>query len=178
MSSPQHARIGRQRGVALAFGLIILLVITVIGIGAMRSSIFELHMARNEEARVTALERAQSIVDATITVASNLLVAGAVGNTNCKGAYYANDNCTSGSVTFDDSLDDATINARASVRVERLAPEFAPAPRVIGSSVNIFEAAQFAVEGTYDARATREGRATVAQGVMVLVATGQQGTLN
>ena len=116
MKRQQTATAARQRGVALAFGLIILLVITVIGIGAMRSSIFELHMARNEEARVTALERAQSIVDATITVASNLLVAGSVSDTNCKGAYYANDNCTSSSVTFDNSLDDATINARASVR--------------------------------------------------------------
>ena len=58
----------RQRGVALAVGLIILLLLTVLGITAMRSSIFELQMARNEESRLTALERAQSIIDAMITV--------------------------------------------------------------------------------------------------------------
>ena len=54
----------RQRGVALAVGLIILLLPTVLGISAMRGSIFELQMARNEEARLSAFERAQSIIDA------------------------------------------------------------------------------------------------------------------
>ena len=42
----------------------------------MRGSIFELQMARNEESRLIGAERAQSIIDATMTVASNLLVAG------------------------------------------------------------------------------------------------------
>lgn len=168
-----------QRGVALAFALMMLVIITVIGVTAMRSSIFELGMARNEEARLAALEKAQSIVDATMTMSSNLLVAGSVGETNCTSGYeYPDDNdpCDSYTVTLDDGLDDPTITTYASSRVERLQPEFQAPPAVIGSSITVFEAAQFSVEGTFDARSSRQGASTVAQGVMVLVATGQQGS--
>jgi Na+-transporting methylmalonyl-CoA/oxaloacetate decarboxylase gamma subunit len=171
-----HSLPAKQRGVALAFGLLILLIITVIGIAALRGSLFELQMARNEESRVTALERAQSIIDATVAVASNLVVAGSVGNTNCVGSAFSG--CTTSSVSLDTAMSSGAFQNRSSVRVERLAPEFAPAPRIVGSSVNVFEAAQFRVESTYDARNTREGRASLAQGVMVLVATGQQGTVS
>ena len=163
-----------QRGVALAFGLLLLVVITIVSIAAMRGSIFELQMARNEEARITAFERAQSIIDGTVAVITNLVVAGQVDDTNCLGTEYTG--CDSTTVALDANVD-AAISSRASVRVTRLAPEFAPAPPVAGSSANVFEAAQFEVESTYDATSTREGRASLAQGVMVLVATGQQGTL-
>jgi hypothetical protein len=164
----------REQGVALAFGLLMLLLISVIGIATLRGSLFELNMSRNEESRITALERAQSLVDAAIVVNGNLVVAGKVGDTNCSGAAYPN--CTSSNVLLDQSVSNDDFQNRSSIRIERLAPEFAPAPRIIGSSINVFEAAQFRVESVYDARNTREGRAGVAQGVMVLVATGQQGT--
>lgn len=180
---PSHSCKPRRReaGVALAVGLLILLIITVVTVVSLRSSVFELQMARNEEARMSAFERAQSIIDGTVAIASNLIVAGDVGDTNCAGSYYPG--CTSTSVTLSNGIpindpnEPAWEQGRVSVRVERLAPELKPAPRVVGSSANVFEAAQFKVEGTYDARSTREGKASLAQGVMVLVATGRQSNI-
>jgi len=164
-----------ESGVALALALLMLLILTVIGVSSLRSSIFEFQMARNEEARVSAFQRAQSIVDGTVSKTSNLIVAGKVDDTTCIGPYFSG--CTAtGGITLDTtfSATGSPFIGRTSVRVTRLAPEYAPAPAWLGASSAAFEAAQFSVEGTYDATDRREGRAGLGQGVMVLVAVGQQ----
>jgi hypothetical protein len=169
---------GRQSGVALAVGLMLLLVLTVIGIGAMRSSLMELQMARNEESRSSSFQRAQSLIDATLSNTSNMIVSGAVGDVTCqqkdigKRASPSSNACTAGSVTLLADLIAAPHDVRSSVFVERLSPEFTPAPRGLGFSVD-FDAAQFQIDSEYDARTAKLGRSALAQGVMVIVKASQ-----
>lgn len=64
-SSPPR-RPSHQRGAALATALLFLIVLTLLGLGALREGRLNLRMAANEEARVNALETAQSWVDALL----------------------------------------------------------------------------------------------------------------
>lgn len=61
-----------QRGVALATALVFLVILTLLGVFAMRASTTELRLARNEQARIEALETAQAVVDAVAADSANL----------------------------------------------------------------------------------------------------------
>jgi Tfp pilus assembly protein PilX len=175
----------RQQGVALVVSLIILLILTVITVTAMRSSIFELQMSRNEQARVEAFERAQSIIDAVIAVVANMPVTSGYGyclasnttstiiDSNTGNAKDCQDDAVSFPSGLTSTEKDALMKDAVAI-VERTAPEFVTAPRVVGSSAAVFQGAQFAVEARYDGTASKQGRVDLVQGVMVLVSTGQQ----
>jgi hypothetical protein len=64
----------RQRGAALATALFFLVVITILGLAAMRAGQTDLRLALNEESRVTALQSAQSLLDALLESRANLVV--------------------------------------------------------------------------------------------------------
>ena len=72
-----------QRGIALATALIFLVVITVLGLVAVRSSTTELRLASNEQVRVEALQTAQSVVDAVLAVPANTPVNGNIDYRRC-----------------------------------------------------------------------------------------------
>lgn len=171
-----------QRGVALAVSLLILLVLTVITVTAMRSSIFELQMARNEQARVEAFERAQSIIDAVVAVVGNMPVTAGYGYclaTDKISSIVSPDNgsnidCKDESIEFEPALDEDAVMEDAVAVVERISPEFVTPPRQVGSSTAVFEGAQFSVTARYDGTESKQGRAELVQGVLVLVPTGQQ----
>lgn len=57
--TPAH----RQRGAALATALFFLVVITILGLAAMRAGQNDLRLALNEETRITAVQRAQSLLE-------------------------------------------------------------------------------------------------------------------
>lgn len=59
-------RLSRQSGAALATALLFLVILTLLGIGALRESRVALRMAANDESRVNALEVSQSLVDALL----------------------------------------------------------------------------------------------------------------
>lgn len=63
-----------QRGAALATTLFFLVVITLLGLAAMRSGRTDLRLALNEESRITAMQSAQSLLDALLNNAANLPV--------------------------------------------------------------------------------------------------------
>jgi hypothetical protein len=168
---------GRQRGVALAIGLLLLLVLTVIGIGAMRSSVLEYQMARNEESRISSFQRAQSLIDAAIDDTDNLVVSGSVGDVICLAKDVGVNNCTStnGTVQLSGNLIAAPYDTRSSVFIKRFGPlpdGLVPAPRGLGFSVD-FKAAQFEVGSTYDATGVKQGRSSLAQGVMIIISAAQ-----
>lgn len=164
----------RQQGVALAVGLMLLLVLTVIGIGAMRSSVLELQMARNEESRVSAFQRAQSLIDGTIANTSNLVVSGEVGDVACLSKDVAPDVCDNGTVTLIGDLLTTPHDLRSHVYVKRIGPSdgLVRAPRGLGFSVD-FDAALFEVGSEYDARDAKLGRSALGQGVMVIIKASQ-----
>lgn len=67
-------RVNRQRGAALATALFFLVVITILGLAAMRAGQTDLRLALNEESRVNALQSAQSLLDALLESRANLVV--------------------------------------------------------------------------------------------------------
>ena len=170
MHQSKSAAMERQRGVALAVGLIILLLITVLGITAMRSSIFELQMARNEEARLSAFERAQSIIDAVIDRPANLK-GGEPGETNCNENV---DDCDHADVAIEDDLIEPPHDERTQARVTYRYCR-GKVPRRLNVSEDEFDGAWFSVEGAYDASDAKLGRSALDQGVLVVIRQGPQG---
>jgi Tfp pilus assembly protein PilX len=160
-------RTGPQRGVALAMALILLLVLTLIGVVGMRTSILELAMSRNEQERMSAFERAQSLVDAILSVSENFAVAGIVGQSVC--LKFGAASCTI------DVPDDvmAGVHGPRSTGTTTYDGCGAPPPAT-NSSLTLFDAANFTIEATYDGSDAKQGRATIGQGVMILVAKGKQ----
>lgn len=57
-----NASARRQHGAALAVALLILVVITLLGVAAVRATQTELKLAQNSESRMTAVQSAQSMV--------------------------------------------------------------------------------------------------------------------
>ena len=66
----------QQRGAALATALLILIVLTLLGLAAMRGSRLELKLSQNAESRVNARQSAQAIADG-ITRARAAIASGA-----------------------------------------------------------------------------------------------------
>ena len=170
MRQPGPASLREQRGVALAVALIMLLLLTVLGITAMRGSIFELQMARNEESRLSAFERAQSIIDAVIARPANLK-GGEAGETNCNENVSG---CDHGDLTIDDDLVQPPYDARTQARVTYNYCR-GKVPRRLNVSEDEFDGAWFSVEGTYDASDAKQGRSALEQGVLVVIRQGPQG---
>jgi Tfp pilus assembly protein PilX len=161
----------KQRGVALAVSLIMLLLLTVIGVTAMRSSIFESQMARNEEARIGAFERAQSIIDSVIDDVANMRGA-EPGDTNCTAGHVPD--CTTELIELDDDLTAEEHGDRSSAAVTYLSC-LDSVPRRLNVSEDEFDSAQFQIEGRYDGVEAKQGRSTLAQGTLIIVRQGPQG---
>ena len=68
MTAPLHAR--RQAGVALAIGLALLALFTVLAIAGMQAAAIELLMAGNEQARQRAFEAAEAGIEQALADAS------------------------------------------------------------------------------------------------------------
>jgi Tfp pilus assembly protein PilX len=159
----------KQRGVALAICLIMLLLLTIIGITAMRSSIFETRMARNEESRIRAFERAQSIIDSVISNVSNLQGA-EIGNTFCTTNMTG---CTNTGVKLSSDLTTGLYGARSKAKVT-FSSCMDDVPRRLNVSEDEFDSANFMVESEYNAIADQQGRSAIAQGVLVIIRQGPQ----
>ncbi len=64
----------RQAGAALTTALLFLIIITLIGLAAMRSGQINLRLALNEETHLDAMESAQSVLDSVLAVPANFAV--------------------------------------------------------------------------------------------------------
>lgn len=64
----------RQSGAALATALFFLVVITILGLAAMRAGQTDLRLALNEESRVSSLQSAQSLLESLLQSRANLAV--------------------------------------------------------------------------------------------------------
>lgn len=168
-----------QRGAALFTALMFLVVLTLISLAAMRSSTLEMRMATNDEARMTAFQRTQAVIDATIGEVDNVQVIGAVGRRVCTGGSAAD---TPDAVACDpvdghkygidlagDSFDDDVTDGMIKVAVTRLSPAEAPAPRSLGTSAAVYSVATFKIDALYDGTDDGLGRGRIVEGVMVLI---------
>lgn len=163
-----------QRGAALFTALMFLVVLTLISLAAMRSSTLEMRMATNDEARLSAFQRTQAVVDATIGETDNIKVVGAVGRRTCTGSSASDSPdglaCDAYGINLaDDDYDDDVADGIIKVAVTRLSPAEAPAPRSLGTSAAVYSVATFKVDSLYDATADGLGRGRIVEGVMVLV---------
>lgn len=156
MSSNRFRDPSRQRGVALAAGMMILLIITVIGVFSMRSSIFELRMAHNEETRIDAFERAQSMIDSIIIYDDNFPAVGLLDSV-CLDA-------SDGSCTME--IDDELIQGADADRSTATSTwtDCAENLDILSSSEGL--AFMFDVEVIYDGTPDRLGRSDQVQGVL------------
>lgn len=64
----------KQHGAALATALFFMVVITLLGLAAMRSGRTDLRLALNEESRINAMQSAQSLLEALLSDTDNLAV--------------------------------------------------------------------------------------------------------
>lgn len=163
-----------QRGAALFTALMFLVVLTLISLAAMRSSTLEMRMATNDEARLTAFQRTQAVVDATIGETDNIKVIGAVGRRTCTGADAGDtpdglDCDLYGIELAGDSFDSDVADGIIKVAVTRLSPAEAPAPRSLGTSAAVYSVATFKVDSLYDGTENGLGRGRIVEGVMVLI---------
>lgn len=167
MKSTRNIR--TQSGAALFMALIFLIIITTLSLAAMRSSVMELRMAGNSEAAANAIQKAQSIIDATISNTDNTPVVGNIGDTTClAGSATA---CTRYSVILNDAAVFATELAAGEIDVvvKRMSPLSKPAPRATGYSIKGYNVATFEVSGEYDTGDAGLGAATIVEGALVLI---------
>ena len=157
----------KQSGAILVISLVFLVAISLLAVASMGSSNIGLHMAQNEESRVTAEQGAQAMADAIVSDTGTTPVIGGGGFTICTvGEAGCNLNNLSVSNAF---LQAAIAEGYITARVQRMGPDFGPPPRAVESSIDKFTSASFEVTTTYDRVDEKLGRQQVTEGVLVLV---------
>ena len=157
----------QQQGAILVVALVFLVAITLYTVSSMRNSKLGMHMALNEESRITAVQAAQALADAIVANPASTPVVGTTGFTACTAGQQ---NCNSNDLSVVNS--DLTTSVAAnhlSARVERTGLVFRPPPRVVESSIDKFTSAQFRVTTQYDRMDEGLGRQQITEGVLVLV---------
>jgi len=160
-----------QGGATLLIALVLVALLTIGAAATLRFSTSGLRVAVNEELRSDAFQRAQSLVDGVLAVATNLAVTAAVGETNCVDGIsgcnyntlvlhdYAGANVTAAQLASWDSR----------VLLRRIGPETSTPPRSTGYSAVRFQASFLQVESGYDGTSDGWGQAALNEGVAVIV---------
>lgn len=156
----------KQNGAVMLVSLVLLTILFLVTTTGLRTGVTESQMTGNEQVRLEAFERAQSIVESVIVNTANFPVSGNVGDTNCLNIA----GCTESTVAVDSGLMSGAYGARTSVEITRLAPLYSPPPRGMASSASLFQVASMQVEATYDGASEKLGKSIVGQGLVVLVA--------
>ncbi len=167
MSIQNVTSMQKQGGAILVIALIFLVAITLITISSMRSSKIGLHMAQNEESRITAVQAAQALADAIVANPASTPVVGTTGYTSCTTGQSG---CNRDDLEVNnDALYSAVASNYISARVERTGNVFSPPPRIVESSIDKFTSASFKVITEYDRADEGLGRQQITEGVLVLV---------
>lgn len=165
----------RQRGIALATALIFLVVITLLGLVAMRTSTTELRLARNEQVRMEAMQTAQSVVDTVLADSDNFPLTMDLDAPHCfaSGGGDIQALCppeqTQLTLSGPDQPLPPLFQKGIHAEVRRLPPDRAPLPGGLLTSMARFSGAAFAVRGQYSRSQAGQGAADIEQGVIKLV---------
>jgi len=163
-----------QHGAALATALLILIVLTLLGLAAMRGSRLELKLSQNAESRVNARQSAQAIADGITQIESSLAISSGPGYRACyrpESGEAQPDSlpfaCTSSTLA---APADGGLHAHTYALAQREAPEFLSTAtlRGAGNSGRSYDYARFTVIGGYDHSSEGFGAAEVVQGVLKL----------
>lgn len=156
-----------QQGVALAIALMILVGVTVVSLSMLATSMLELVMAGNEEARTTAFQKAETGLDAVAVDGSNFQVFGAVGYKNCTSGFASKygGTCNATSIALPTGFDATGTE----MNVAREAPLEQCPPRGMSTSCESYSVATFSIDSRFDATQTRGGRSDLIQGYLRLV---------
>lgn len=156
-----------QRGVVLVVSLLVLLVLGVIAATMARTSLLELRMAGNEEARIAALQQALTGIDAVLADPANLPPASTLGHRSCLDGVTAT-GCDDHAITIASAALPATGDLDlAAVRVAPLAGPMPVMAQDRASSAIHYVVGKFEVQARYDGSGEQRGHAALAQGVLV-----------
>ena len=179
----------RQQGIALATALIFLVVITILGLVAVRSSTTELRLASNEQIRIESLQVAQAIVDSVIANPANLPLNSDINYFRCfdSGANGSQTACPADNpgLTLPTQPDGAApaggtpagecdpnagiFQTGVYAESRRVPPADVPVPAAMLTSMDKFHMAAFSVRGQFACGNTGLGSADIEQGVLRLV---------
>jgi Tfp pilus assembly protein PilX len=153
-----HARTDgyrRQRGTALVVALLMLLVITLLAVGAMNSATAELVMAGNEQHRQAAFQAAETGIEQTVITGG--FIPGAADEVH-------NNVAVSGSTT---DTYNTTLHSDLAGAAQ---------PAVWGSSWNSFSTYDFTITstGSFLGTSVRSAQSTHSQGIAVLAPASAQ----
>ncbi len=171
-----------QDGAALATALLFLIVLTLLGIGAMREARLSLRMAANEANRVDALETSQSLVDALLAdvdthfpvtpQADEQLSCFPGGLTTGTAPLHAPFSCGTANLTLPETPNNV-LETRTYVEIWREAVngEALVSAASIGSTETTARVryARFRITAGIDRSGTGEGVAEVVEGVQIAV---------
>jgi hypothetical protein len=153
-----------QRGTVMVVSLVLLVGVTLVSLSSIHTGLLELIMSGNEEARMTAFQKAQAGAESVLANESNFKVVGLVGNSNCTAAE-SGETCSQISLAFPAGID----TNKHWAKTERLNPLLACPPRAFATSCDIFQVAHFSVDSRFSDVVVRGGRAQVVEGFMVVI---------
>jgi hypothetical protein len=158
----------RQRGVALAVALIMLVLITLMSLSAIRFTSLDNKIAVNQEFQVEAQQMSQALLDSVVAIDGNIVVFGDAGYRNCTESVPDCDQYTLNLPDFawGDMLAAGEMRAQVIMTGAADAP-----PRLaerLGSSLPKLSASTFEVVADYDRIDQGESRNQVGQGVILI----------
>lgn len=160
----------RQRGAALATALIFLVILTLLGVTAVRSGTTALQLAGNEQSRIEAAEIAQAIVDELADNPANLQILPGTSYSDCffaaglSGVTIEGFSCASSN----GNLINTSYADYAYGKVKRIEPDVMPIRSYMNTSGAHFSGAAFEITGGYERRSEGFGAAEISEGVIRL----------
>lgn len=173
LPSPPFSRAPqRQRGAALAIALLMLVIITLLGVAAVRVTQVELRLSQNAESRMAAMQAAESMLSFA-TNGTNLPVDGDLGFTACvlpavvKSQTFT---CPSTTTAIDVTLAPNGLQRFGYALVRREAPLFVEVNvlREAQLSAKNYDFARFTVTGGFDRSSESLSAAEIIEGTLKL----------
>ncbi len=163
-----------QSGAVLVVGLIALLLVTLIGFGAIRSNVMELRMANNAEIKNAAFHQAQAGLDYLLAHPELLPVRGIGGYTYCTASLAGGQqpchpyviSCDESTLDLPEPLKDGNTGDRNNYLHMTLGT--AGVPRGFATSGRLFDAVSFTAQSCYDDTANGRGNSAINIGVVIL----------
>jgi hypothetical protein len=160
-----------EQGTTLIIAMVFLLMMTLFGVGTMGTSNLNLLMANNEQLRIEAIQRSQSLIDSMINESENLAVVGGVGYTICAVSHVSSD-CDISSIALPSMITAVDSGETIDYRAIRKGPETSAAPAFgedDASSASFYKVAFYELQASYDGANLSRGRSQIAQGLMILI---------
>lgn len=154
----------RQSGAVLLISLIFTLLITVLAVNSMQGSSINILMSVNDQTRVEATEKAQTIIDLIIDGDKDTIFSPniQVGSSRCS-ANFGGTGCAFSDLAVSSSALPATEGESIRYRVQRA---LNATPRLDDTQAGSSTYHVFEVYAEYDARTIRQGYSRIVQGIM------------